>query len=76
MQALNIADHGFVVAVYNRTTSVTDEFMSNEAKGKSVVGTKTLPELAGSLKKPRRILLMVRAGAAVDRYTLCDGNCN
>jgi 6-phosphogluconate dehydrogenase len=63
--ALNIADHGYTVAIYNRSGGVTDEVMA-ENPGKQLVPTKTLAELVGSLSRPRRILVMVKAGAPVD----------
>jgi 6-phosphogluconate dehydrogenase len=63
---MNMNDHGFTVAVYNRTTSVTDEFLATTAKGSKVIGTHTLEELVGALKKPRRVFILVKAGAAVD----------
>ena len=62
---LNMADHGFKVAVYNRTTSKVDEFLADSAKGKSVMGCKSPGELVDNLKKPRRIMLMVKAGNPV-----------
>ncbi|HUB67579.1 MAG TPA: decarboxylating NADP(+)-dependent phosphogluconate dehydrogenase [Candidatus Methylacidiphilales bacterium] len=65
---LNMNDHGFVVAVYNRTVSKVDEFLANEAKGTKIIGAHSLQELAGLLKKPRRIMLLVKAGAAVDEF--------
>ncbi len=63
--ALNIADHGFSVSVYNRTPGKTDELLE-EAKGKDMAGAYTLEEFVASLELPRRIILMVKAGAAVD----------
>jgi len=65
---LNMDDHGFTVAVYNRTVSKVDEFLSGEARGTRVIGAHSLEELVTSLKKPRRIMLMVKAGAAVDDF--------
>ena len=65
---LNMNDHGYVVAVYNRTVSKVDEFLANEAKGTQVVGAHSLQELVGLLKKPRRIMLLVKAGAPVDEF--------
>ena len=65
---LNMNDHGYVVAVFNRTVSKVDEFLANEAKGTNVVGAHSLPELVGLLKKPRRIMLLVKAGAPVDEF--------
>jgi len=63
---LNMNDHGFTVAVYNRTTSKVDHFLNNEAKDTNVVGTHSLEELVGALKRPRRIMMMVKAGKPVD----------
>ncbi len=63
---LNMNDHGYTVAVYNRTTSKVDRFLENEARGTRVIGTHSLEELVDSLKKPRRVMLMVKAGAPVD----------
>ncbi len=63
--ALNIADHGYRVAIYNRTESVTGEVIAENA-GKPLVATKSLKELVGALSRPRRILVMVKAGAPVD----------
>ncbi|MGF1668223.1 MAG: decarboxylating NADP(+)-dependent phosphogluconate dehydrogenase [Acidimicrobiia bacterium] len=68
---LNMADHGFTVAVYNRTQSVTDDFVSNEAAGATVIGTSSLAETVGLLNSPRIVMLMVKAGQAVD--TVIDG---
>jgi 6-phosphogluconate dehydrogenase len=64
---LNMNDHGFKVAVFNRTTSKVDEFLAHEAKGTEVVGSHSLAELAGLLKRPRRVMLMVKAGSTVDQ---------
>jgi 6-phosphogluconate dehydrogenase len=64
--ALNMANHGFTVAVYNRTTSKVDEFVSGRAAGKSVIGAYSPEELCEKLKRPRRIMMMVKAGSAVD----------
>lgn len=63
---LNMNDHGFTVAVYNRTTSRVDEFLANEAKGTAIIGAHSLTELVGYLKRPRRVMMMVKAGKAVD----------
>ena len=64
--ALNMNDHGYTVAVWNRTTSRVDEFLAGPAKGTKIVPTHTMEELAAALKKPRRIMMMVQAGKAVD----------
>jgi 6-phosphogluconate dehydrogenase len=63
---LNMEDHGFTVAVFNRTTSRVDEFIAGRAKGKKIVGCHSVEELVKSLKRPRKIMIMVKAGAAVD----------
>jgi 6-phosphogluconate dehydrogenase len=64
---LNMNDHGFKVAVFNRTVSKVDDFIANEAKGTQVVGAHSVEELAGLLKRPRRVMLMVKAGDTVDQ---------
>ncbi|HET6568187.1 MAG TPA: decarboxylating NADP(+)-dependent phosphogluconate dehydrogenase [Rhodothermales bacterium] len=63
---LNMNDHGYTVAVYNRTPSVTDEFLEGPADGTKIIGTKSLEELTSLLKRPRRVMMLVKAGAAVD----------
>ena len=65
---LNMNDHGFTVVAYNRTTSKVDEFLAKEAKGTNVVGAHSIEEMVKLLKKPRRIMLMVKAGAPVDEF--------
>ncbi|MGH7494750.1 MAG: decarboxylating NADP(+)-dependent phosphogluconate dehydrogenase [bacterium] len=65
---LNMNDHGFTVVVYNRTTSKVDEFMSGGAKGTKVMGAHTTEEFIAQLKKPRRVMLMVKAGQPVDDF--------
>ncbi len=64
--ALNIANHGFPVAVYNRTDSKTTAFIEGPAKDKAIIGTYSYEEFADALEKPRRMMLMVKAGPAVD----------
>ncbi|WP_199246221.1 NADP-dependent phosphogluconate dehydrogenase [[Phormidium] sp. ETS-05] len=64
--ALNVERNGFPVAVYNRTSSVTDAFMAKRAQGKNVKPTYSLEEFVASLERPRRILIMVKAGKPVD----------
>ena len=65
---LNMNDHGFTVAVYNRTTSKVDEFLQGPAEGTQVIGTHSLEELVNNLESPRRVMLMVKAGEVVDIY--------
>ncbi|ORY66308.1 6-phosphogluconate dehydrogenase [Pseudomassariella vexata] len=65
---LNMADHGFTVCAYNRTVSKVDHFLANEAKGKSIVGAHTNEEFISKLKTPRRVMLLVQAGKAVDDW--------
>jgi 6-phosphogluconate dehydrogenase len=64
---LNMNDHGFKVAVFNRTVSKVDDFVNNEAKGTQVVGAHSMEELCGLLKSPRRVMIMVKAGDVVDQ---------
>ncbi len=63
---LNMADHGYAVAVYNRTAATTDEFLAGPAAGTNVTGAHSLEELVAALERPRRVMLMVKAGEAVD----------
>src|SRR5689334_18552887 len=65
---LNMNDHGFTVVAFNRTVSKVDEFLNKEAKGTSVIGAHSIPEMVSLLKKPRRVMLMVKAGAPVDEF--------
>jgi 6-phosphogluconate dehydrogenase len=64
---LNMNDHGFAVAVFNRTTSKVDDFLGNEAKGTRVVGAHSVEELCRVLTTPRRVMMMVKAGEVVDQ---------
>jgi 6-phosphogluconate dehydrogenase len=64
---LNMNDHGFKVAVFNRTVSKVDDFLNDEAKGTNVVGGHSIEEFIGLLKRPRRVMLMVKAGDTVDQ---------
>ena len=65
---LNMNDHGFKVAVFNRTVAKVDAFMEGPAKGTKVIGTHSLEEFVKSLKRPRKVMLMVKAGQAVDDF--------
>ena len=65
---LNMNDHGFTVVAFNRTVSKVDDFLNQEAKGTKVIGAHSLEEMARLLRKPRRVMLMVKAGAPVDEF--------
>ncbi|EIW86495.1 6-phosphogluconate dehydrogenase [Coniophora puteana RWD-64-598 SS2] len=65
---LNMNDKGFNVVAYNRTTSKVDDFLNNEAKGTNVQGAHSIEELVSKLKRPRKIILLVKAGPAVDAF--------
>src|SRR6266540_5991790 len=63
---LNMNDHGYCVVAYNRTTSKVDEFLAKEAKGTQVLGAHSIEELVAQLKRPRRVMMLVKAGKPVD----------
>ena len=65
---MNMESQGFTVAVYNRTTSKVTSFIEGRAKGKNIIGTYSLQELADALEKPRKVMLMVKAGQPVDDF--------
>ncbi|MDQ7817415.1 MAG: decarboxylating NADP(+)-dependent phosphogluconate dehydrogenase [Melioribacteraceae bacterium] len=65
---LNMESHGFTVAVYNRTVEKVNSFVNGRGKGKKVIGTSSIEELVASLKTPRKIMLMVKAGKPVDDF--------
>jgi 6-phosphogluconate dehydrogenase len=65
---LNMNDHGYTVAVFNRTVSKVDDFIAGPAKGTKVIGTHSLEDLVNQLKSPRRVMLMVKAGEPVDEF--------
>ena len=66
--ALNINDHGFRLAVFNRTTSKVDAFINGSASGTNIIGTHSIEEFVNTLESPRKILLMVKAGEVVDHF--------
>jgi len=63
---LNMNDKGYTVAVFNRTTAKVDRFLANEAKGHDILGAQNVEEFVGMLKRPRKVMLMVKAGNPVD----------
>ena len=63
---LNMNDHGFKVAVYNRTKSKVDDFLSGKARRTNIIGTYSIEDLVKTLKHPRRVMLMIKAGQPVD----------
>jgi 6-phosphogluconate dehydrogenase len=66
---LNMNDRGYTVAVYNRTTSKVDAFLDDAAAGRdTILGTRSVEEFVAALKRPRRIILMVKAGDVVDTF--------
>jgi 6-phosphogluconate dehydrogenase len=65
---LNMNDHGFTVVAYNRTVEKVDHFLANEAKGTKVLGAHSIVEMVAQLKKPRRVMMLVKAGKAVDEF--------
>src|SRR5437016_8617909 len=65
---MNMNDHGYTVVAYNRTTSKVDEFLNEAAKGSNVIGAHSIEEMVSLLKRPRRVMLMVKAGKPVDEF--------
>ncbi|MDR0220899.1 MAG: decarboxylating NADP(+)-dependent phosphogluconate dehydrogenase [Lachnospiraceae bacterium] len=63
---MNMASHGFTVSVYNRSTEKVKNFLAGRAKGSSIAGAYSLEELVSQLEKPRKVMLMIKAGQAVD----------
>ncbi|MBK7106043.1 MAG: decarboxylating NADP(+)-dependent phosphogluconate dehydrogenase [Ignavibacteriae bacterium] len=65
---LNMESKGFTVAVYNRTVEKVESFMNGRGKEKNIIGAKSIEEFVGSLKSPRKVMLMVKAGKPVDAF--------
>ena len=63
---MNMESKGFTVSVYNRTAEKVTKFVNGRAKGKNIVGTYSLEELVESLEKPRKVMMMIKAGSSVD----------
>src|ERR1051325_11708070 len=65
---LNMNDHGFTVVAYTRPVEKVDQFLAKEAKGTKVLGARSIPEMVSMLKKPRRVMMLVKAGKPVDEF--------
>ncbi|MFM1769271.1 MAG: decarboxylating NADP(+)-dependent phosphogluconate dehydrogenase [Verrucomicrobiota bacterium] len=65
---LNMNDHGYTVVAYNRTVDKVDQFLAHEAKGTKVLGARSIQEMVAQLKRPRRIMMLVKAGKPVDEF--------
>src|SRR5262249_44271777 len=65
---LNMNDHDYTVVAFNRTVSKVDDFLAREAKGTKVIGAHSLEEMVKLLKRPRRVMMLVKAGPAVDEF--------
>ncbi|MGD8490204.1 MAG: NAD(P)-binding domain-containing protein, partial [Anaerolineae bacterium] len=65
---LNMESKGFTVAAYNRTVSKVDRFVQGRAKGKQIIGARSIEELVDVLAKPRKVMLMIKAGQPVDDF--------
>ena len=62
---LNMNDKGFTVVAYNRTISKVDDFMNGEAKGTNIIGARSIEEMVKHLKRPRRVMMLVKAGLSL-----------
>ena len=65
---LNMNDHGFTVVAHNRTAERVDEFLKGEAKNTNIIGAHSIPEMVSKLKKPRRVMMLIKAGKPVDDF--------
>jgi 6-phosphogluconate dehydrogenase len=65
---MNMNDKGYTVVAFNRTVSKVDEFMEGSAKGSKVIGAKSIEEMVANLKRPRKVMMLVKAGDAVDKF--------
>ena len=65
---LNMNDHGYTVVAYNRTVEKVEQFLANEAKGTKVIGASSLEDMVAKLKRPRRVMMLVKAGKPVDEF--------
>lgn len=71
---LNMNDHGFIVTAYNRTVEKVDEFLGKGAKGTNIVGAHSLKELVDSLKKPRRVMMLVKGTYTIEAISRYGGD--
>ena len=69
---LNMNDHGFVVCAYNRTTEKVESFLKKEAKGTKVIGAFSIQEMVSKLKKPRRVMLLVKGKKKTNKKLLSN----
>jgi 6-phosphogluconate dehydrogenase len=65
---LNMNDHGYTVVAYNRTVEKVEQFLANEAKGTKVIGASSIEDMVSKLKRPRRVMMLVKAGKPVDEF--------
>src|SRR5262245_4761008 len=65
---LNMNDRGFTVVAYNRTVEKVDAFMAGQAKGTKIIGAKSIEDMIRHLKRPRRVMMLVKAGKPVDEF--------
>src|SRR5262245_22779227 len=65
---LNMNDHGYTVVAFNRTVDKVEHFLANEAKGTKVLGARSIEEMVRQLKRPRRVMMLVKAGKPVDEF--------
>jgi 6-phosphogluconate dehydrogenase len=65
---LNMNDHGYTVVAYNRTVEKVEQFLANEAKGTKVIGASSIEDMVSKLKRPRRVMMLVKAGRPVDEF--------
>lgn len=73
---LNMNDHGFTVCAFNRTTDKVDSFLANEAKGTKVIGAQSMEGMVRTLKKPRRVMMLVKGWhfSCDDTTTMLNSN--